>query len=142
MAAQWTEIVVDCTDPQLLAEFWCQVLGWQVIDSDEDSVEIYPAPISDADWVGNIRSGPVIPSILFLRVPEQKSVKNRLHIDVSPVDCTQPEEVTRILELGATLLEPARQEGRSWSVLADPEGNEFCVLRSLAPPIDSPILTP
>jgi hypothetical protein len=75
----------------------------------------------------------VPPTIFLCRVPETKKVKNRLHFDVSPVDGTQADEVARIEALGATRADIGQSGVESWTVLADPEGNEFCVLRSLAP---------
>ena len=71
---------------------------------------------------------PDAPALLFLRVPERKVVKNRLHIDVNPVNCDQQQEVERILALGARHVDVGQGE-QTWVVLADPEGNEFCVLR-------------
>lgn len=73
---------------------------------------------------------PVPPTLVFGPVPEAKSVKNRLHIDVSPVDCSRDEEVERLLGLGSSHVDIGQGE-QSWVVLADPEGNEFCVLRTL-----------
>ena len=116
MASKFTELCVDCADPQRLAEFWSQVLDYKITESDEDSVEI----------AGPEGSGP---TILFVEVPEEKTVKNRLHIDVSPSDREQDEEVERITALGATPADVGQGPDVSWVVLADPEGNEFCVLR-------------
>jgi hypothetical protein len=79
-----------------------------------------------------IRAGPVAPTLVFALVPESKTVKNRVHIDVSPIDRDRDEEVQRLLGLGARHVDVGQGE-QSWVVLADPEGNEFCVLRSLRP---------
>lgn len=117
MSSAFTELCVDCSDPALLARFWCDVLGWEITDSDDESVEI------------TARDGSR-PKILFITVPEAKSVKNRLHIDVNPTDRDQDAEVERILALGATRADVGQGPDVSWVVLADPEGNEFCVLRS------------
>ena len=68
----------------------------------------------------------------FVQVPEPKSIKNRLHLDLSPVDNSHAEEIDRALQLGATRVDVGQGE-QPWEVLADPEGNEFCMLRSLAP---------
>ncbi|SCF14326.1 hypothetical protein GA0070607_6068 [Micromonospora coriariae] len=73
------------------------------------------------------------PTVVFIQVPEGKTVKNRLHLDVSPIDGSTEDEVTRLLGLGATRTDVGQGAGRSWVVMADPEGNEFCVLRTLAP---------
>jgi Glyoxalase-like domain len=114
MAARFTELVVDALDPAALAAFWSAVLGWPArVDQDGD-VEI-------ADPSG------ALPTVLFARVPEPKTVKDRLHIDVSPVGCDQDEELTRLLGLGARRVDIGQGE-TSWVVLADPEGNEFCLL--------------
>jgi hypothetical protein len=115
MSARFTELVVDALDPSALSEFWSAVLGWPATGADEDGdVEI-------ADPSG------ALPTLLFARVPEAKTVKDRLHIDVSPVGCDQDEELTRLLALGARRIDIG-QGDPSWVVLADPEGNEFCLL--------------
>ncbi|MDQ4095620.1 MAG: VOC family protein [Actinomycetota bacterium] len=120
MASAFTELCIDCSNPQLLAEFWSGVLDYKITESTGDEVEI----------VGPEGSGP---SILFVTVPEEKTVKNRLHIDVSPTDREQDEEVERILALGASHADVGQGPDVSWVVLADPEGNEFCVLRPREP---------
>ena len=125
MTSRVTAINVDCHQPRQLAAFWCAVLGYKIIEEQEDFVEI-------GNWepsVEAMRAGPVTPTLVFARVPESKTVKNRVHIDVSPTDRDQDEEVQRLLELGAQHVDVGQGE-QSWVVLADPEGNEFCVLRS------------
>jgi catechol 2,3-dioxygenase-like lactoylglutathione lyase family enzyme len=119
VTARLTEIVVDCTDAERLAEFWCGVLGWEIVDRDEGDVEI------------GGRGG--MPTILFQPVPEPKTVKNRIHLDVNPTDRDQAEEVERIVALGARRVDVG-QGDQTWVVLADPEGNELCVLRSRVEP--------
>ncbi|MDR7252613.1 catechol 2,3-dioxygenase-like lactoylglutathione lyase family enzyme [Nocardioides sp. BE266] len=133
MASRMTEISVDCHDPERLAAFWCEVLGWVVLDREPGLVEIASAPPDDAALLEAVRSGPVVPTMFFAQVPEDKVVKNRIHFDVSPVDVSQEDEVERILALGASRAAVGQTGEESWTVLADPEGNEFCVLRSLAP---------
>ena len=133
MSARMTEISIDCADPARLADFWCGVLGYAVLDASDDLVEIGPPGRSDADLLDAVRRGPVAPTIFLARVPEPKPGKNRLHFDVSPVDGTQAAEVARLEALGATRADIGQTGAESWVVLADPEGNEFCVLRSLAP---------
>jgi predicted enzyme related to lactoylglutathione lyase len=112
-------ITVDCADPYPLAAFWREVTGFP-IDSDcgPDDVEVgLVAPDGH-------------PGILFIRVPEGKSVKNRVHLDIVPQATTRDDEVARLVRLGATLVDDRRQpDGRGWVVLADPAGNEFCVER-------------
>ncbi len=117
MPVKLTEIVIDCAEPEALATFWCAVLGWKVVDRDEGSVEIGPG-------------GGGGPTLLFEPVPEAKVVKNRIHLDVRPTE-DQRAEVGRIIGLGAQLIDIG-QGNVSWVVLADPEGNEFCVLRETA----------
>ena len=126
MASRFTELVVDSHDPRGLAQFWCEVLGYRIVDEDDEVVEIgTEQPVAE-----EVARGPVPPTIVFVPVPEGKSVKNRLHIDVSPIDRDPPEEVERLLALGATRADIG-QGDVAWTVLADPEGNEFCVLRRL-----------
>jgi hypothetical protein len=133
MASRLTEISLDCHDPDLLAEFWAAVLDWVVIHHEPGLVEIGPPGRDDADLLDAVRSGPVSPTLFLAQVPEDKVAKNRVHFDVSPVDRSQEDEVQRILALGATRADIGQTGEESWTVLADPEGNEFCVLRSLAP---------
>lgn len=129
MTSRFTELTVDCHDPERLAAFWCAVLDFKVIDSGEGKVEI-------GSWVPTVeevRARQMPPTLVFIRVPEGKAGKNRLHLDVSPVDSSTEEEVARLLGLGATRKDVGQGPGRSWVVMADPEGNEFDVLRTLAP---------
>src|SRR6478735_5346842 len=124
MTSRLTETNIDCADPVRLADFWCAALGYVVTLTEPDFIEIGPAGRSDAEILDAVRRGPV--------VPEGKTVKNRVHLDISPIDCTQAEEVARLEALGARRVDIG-QGDESWVVMADPEGNEFCVLRSLAP---------
>ena len=114
MPAKFTELVVDAADPSALARFWEQVLGWERTFDDEGLVEI--------SGPGNAK-----PRIVFAPVPEPKTLKNRIHIDVNPVGMDRDEEVERLIGLGARRVDIGKGE-QSWVVLADPEGNEFCVL--------------
>ena len=116
MGSKFTELVVDSAAPDRLAAFWMAVLGWQPTGRYQGAVEIAGPPGSG-------------PSLTFVPVPEAKSVKNRLHLDVNPVGCDQEQEVERLIGLGARRIDIGQDE-QSWVVLADPEGNEFCVLRS------------
>ena len=116
MGSKFTELIVDCAEPNRLADFWAAVLGWERTNRYEDEVEIAGPPGSG-------------PSLLFIRVPEAKGVKNRLHIDVNPVGCDRDEEVDRLIGLGARRIDIGQGE-QTWVVLADPEGNEFCVLQT------------
>jgi hypothetical protein len=128
MASKLTELAIDCADPHALARFWCAVLDYEV-QGDEDGVVTIGTP---AVPEGRNRPGPVPPTLTFARVPEGKTVKNRLHLDVNPTDRDQDEEVRRLLDLGARRTDVGQGE-QPWVVLADPEGNEFCVLADRCP---------
>lgn len=117
MACRFTELIVDARDPQLLARFWGEVLGWEAGESKGEITWLKPP-------------APAVPLIVFVPVPEGKTVKNRIHIDVSATDRSRDEEVERVLALGARRADVGQGEDVSWVVLADPEGNEFCVLGS------------
>jgi hypothetical protein len=132
MASRFTEIVVDCHDTEAQAVFWAAVLGYRVVDTSDGDVEIAPPEYEPADWPEQVRRAPTAPTLVFQVVPEGKTVKNRLHIDVSPIDRTQEAEVERLIALGARHADIGQTGDESWTVLVDPEGNEFCVLRSLA----------
>src|SRR5690349_375555 len=121
MSLRWQSVVIDANDPAPLAEFWCAVLGREVTYSDDDEIVLEPP-------VGSPERG-VSPDLLLLRVPDGKAGKNRLHIDLRPEN--QDEEVRRIEALGATRVSIGQGPEATWVVLADPEGNEFCVLRAL-----------
>lgn len=128
MTSKLTEVAIDCADPVGLAAFWCEVLGYAVQD-EEDGVVTIGSPLVPE---GRERPGPVPPTLTFARVPEGKTVKNRLHLDVNPTDLDQAEEVARLLDLGARWADVGQGE-QSWVVLLDPEGNEFCVLATRCP---------
>jgi hypothetical protein len=115
VSCRFTELIIDAEDPHALAVFWRQVLGYEERDRDENAVEIAGPPGTG-------------PSLVFLRVPERKSVKNRLHIDVNATDRDQVAELERLLSLGARPVDIGQGDDVSWHVLADPEGNEFCLL--------------
>ncbi|MEJ7652983.1 MAG: VOC family protein [Chloroflexia bacterium] len=122
MTSRINHITFDCADPYALAGFWSQVLGYQ-----EDPEN----PNAPGDPEGFIAPPDGGPALLFIIVPEPKSVKNRVHLDIMPTDRTRDEEVARLLELGAVqVADHRRSDGTGWAVLADPEGNEFCVERS------------
>ncbi|MFI5779308.1 VOC family protein [Nocardia sp. NPDC051570] len=80
-----------------------------------------------------LRGGAEVPNMMFVRVPDPKSGKNRLHFDICPIDSDQETELNRLQALGAARVDVGQGDGRAWVVLADPEGNEFCLSRSLAP---------
>ena len=117
---RWQCVCVDSTDPARIADFWQAALGWRRTYEDADEVVLEPPAGSPEDGVS--------PDLLFLRVPEGKTVKNRLHLDLRPVD--QAAEVARLEGLGARRVDVGQGE-QTWVVLADPDDNEFCVLRPL-----------
>ena len=120
MTATVQNVAFDCADPYTLGQFWATVTG---------------RPLSDEDNPGDPEASIRLDSgitLFFNQVPESKVVKNRVHVCLRP-DGPRDEEVERLLGLGATLVADLRTpDGRGWAVLADPEGNEFCVLRSAA----------
>ncbi|MFC5213175.1 VOC family protein [Streptomyces coerulescens] len=116
MTSRIRHTTIDSADPYRLAGFWSQVLGLPVHEDGRPGGE--DALIEGA-------------GLLFMAVPEPKTVKNRVHLDLQPEDRSRDEEVERVLALGATLVDDRRNpDGTGWAVLADPEGNEFCVERS------------
>jgi len=131
---EWATI--DSVDPRRLAEFWCGALGYVLYDDKNgEVVEIGPDPEApDEERLADLRRGPAVPSMVFVRVPEAKSgAKNRVHFEITPIDSDQRAELDRLLALGASKVDVGQGDGRSWVTLADPEGNEFCLARSLAP---------
>jgi len=123
MTSRVSHTSIDCRDAYALSVFWAGVLGYAG-DPDE--------PDEPGDEECLLLSPDGAHRLLFLQVPEPKSVKNRLHLDLEPVGVTREEEVERILALGATLLDDRRRPDGGWAVLADPEGHEFCVLLTRA----------
>ena len=116
MGSVINEINIDCADPERVAQFWGEVLGWQ------------PQSNEEYFWMcasGNPEDGGLI--LVFAEVPEPKTVKNRVHIDLSPKGSDQAQELERLLRLGARHVDIGQGEV-PWFVLADPEGNEFCLL--------------
>ncbi len=110
-----SSVVIDSVNPGLLADFWCGALGYEIVEEDETGISI-----------GSPQNvGPVIDILL---VPEVKSVKNRLHLDLRAIDSTTAAELARLLGLGAERVDVGQAPDVSWVVLADPEGNEFCLL--------------
>ncbi|TDW21639.1 VOC family protein [Kribbella kalugense] len=129
MTSKFTELAIDCADPSGLARFWCAVLGYEVQD-EEDGLVTIGSPLLPE---GRERPGPVPPTLTFARVPEGKTIKNRLHLDLNATDGGQDEEVRRLLDLGAHHADVGQTGEESWVTLADPEGNEFCVLAGQHP---------
>ena len=121
MASQTSNFCIDADDPYAQTQWWSQVLDDHHLPEDDDQ--------EPGDEECGLE-GPDGRYLLFLKVPEPKTVKNRMHICLRPTDRGRDEEIERILGLGATLVNDLRKpDGSGWAVLADPEGNEFCVLR-------------
>jgi hypothetical protein len=126
MACRISELVLGCRDPELLARFWCEVLDYVVLGHEDDgSVEIGPR-----EGFG----GPQ-PTIVLNPEAEPEQGKPRLHLDVNPTDRDQDAELERLLRLGARPADIGQTGQESWHVLADPEGNEFCLLRRRLDPL-------
>ncbi len=121
---RWQCVIVDCADPEPVATFWAAALGWRRTHVSADGGEIVLEPPEGSPEDG------VSPDLLFIRVPDPTPGKNRLHLDLRPTD--QAAEVARLEGLGATRAEVGQAErgDASWIVMADVEGNEFCVLRA------------
>lgn len=117
MPIRWEQVVVDAEDPHRLARWWAEALGYVIVHEEPDEVEIR-------------RSAHELPGLLFGRAADPKIVKNRLHLDLRPED--QEAEVERLVDMGARPADIG-QGDVSWVVLADPEGNEFCVLSGRKP---------
>ena len=113
MAVLWEQIIVDSADPVALGRWWKDALNWVVVDESDEHIEIRPTPDR-------------MPGLLFVPSAEPKTGKNRLHIDLRPDD--QEAEVQRVLALGARHADVGQTGDEPWVVLADPEGNEFCIL--------------
>ena len=132
MACRLSEIVVDARDPEALAAWWVEALGYRVLGREEGAVEIGP----------EVGFGGAAPTLVFAPVAEPTPGKPRLHLDLNATDRDQDAELERLLGLGATRADVGQREGRagedqgvSWHVLADPEGNPFCLLRTRLDPL-------
>lgn len=124
MVSQISHTTFDCLDAFALSTFWKQVLGFADVPGDPNE------PGDEECMIVGTGGGP---RLLFVEVPEGKGSKNRVHFDLEPTDRDRDDEIERVVALGATPLHDLRKEdGSGWLVLADPEGNEFCILRSRA----------
>ncbi|HEY8471325.1 MAG TPA: VOC family protein [Natronosporangium sp.] len=119
MACRITELILDVRDPERLARFWCDVLGYVELERDGEDVVIGPP--------GASFGGPQ-PVMILSQTDQPKLEKLRLHLDVSATDRSQEEELARLLAAGARHVDIGQTGEESWYVLADPEGNEFCLL--------------
>lgn len=123
MPSQLATVAIDAINPQVVADFWCAVLGWHVLEADTGIISIGPRDKTH-------------PSIDVIAVPERKTVKNRLHFDLRADGVTTAEELGRLLALGARRTDEGQGPDLSWVVLADPEGNEFCLLSRSVQDVD------
>lgn len=120
MACRISELVLDCRDPEALARFWCEVLDFTVLDREEDGIEIGPR-----EGFG----GPQ-PTLVLSRCDDPRRGKLPLHIDVNATDRDDTAELQRLLDAGAEPVDVGQTGEEPWHVLADPEGNKFCLLRA------------
>jgi hypothetical protein len=125
VACRISELVLKCHDPEVLARFWCEVLDFIVLDREEGLIEIGPR-----EGFGGAQ-----PTIIFIRNDEPNTGNPRLHIDVNATDRDQEAELERLLKLGARPADIGQTGEESWHVLADPEGNEFCLLKRRLNPL-------
>jgi predicted enzyme related to lactoylglutathione lyase len=114
MTSRLAAIAIDAVDSRRVAEFWCAVLGWRIVEEDPEFISI-------------AGDGPGL-KIDIAAVPERKQLKNRLHLDVRADGVSTEQELQRLLDLGATHVDLGQPADATWTVLADPEGNEFCLL--------------
>lgn len=131
MALRWYTVVVDSHDTAALSRWWAETLDFQIVFESDDEVTIIPRhlsvdPIQDlTTWMSQAQG------LVFVPVPEGKTIKNRLHIDLAPHSSQDRDaEIRGLLERGATLADVGQRDDVTWTVLRDPEGNEFCVLSS------------
>jgi hypothetical protein len=115
MPSRLAAIAIDAVDPAVVADFWCAALGWVVLEREPGGITIGEG---EGSW----------PQIDIFAVPEAKTVKNRLHLDLRADGLSTSDELDRLLALGARRADVGQSSAATWVVLADPEGNEFCLL--------------
>jgi hypothetical protein len=116
MPVRISSVCIDAVEPRPVANFWAAVLGWEVVEDDDDGISL-ASPARD------------LPALDILVVPEGKQVKNRLHLDLRADGNSFDAELDRLEGLGARRVDVGQGPDVTWVVLADPEGNEFCLLR-------------
>ena len=121
MSLRIQNLTIDAVDPRPVADFWEQALSWRRTSEEPDEIVLEPPAGSAEDGV--------VADLLVVRVPEGRQVKNRVHLDLRPDD--QAAEVRRLEALGARRVDIGQGDDVTWVVMADPDGNEFCVLRAL-----------
>lgn len=128
MALRWYSIVIDSRDPAALARWWGETLSWPLVYESEDGDEAVIAPPFAEQLAGTVPREQQPQGLVFVPVPEAKTVKNRLHIDLAPApDESLQDAVDALVARGAARADVGQQDV-PWVVLTDPEGNEFCVL--------------
>ncbi|MEO7061263.1 MAG: VOC family protein [Lapillicoccus sp.] len=130
MALRWYSTVIDSHDVAALARWWAETLSWSVVYEDDDEVSLAPGWV-DADTLARVPWERVGPGLTFVPVPETKATKNRLHIDLAPHTSDDRDAlVAGLVSRGAARADVGQPDDVTWTVLTDPEGNEFCVLSS------------
>lgn len=131
MSLRWYTVVVDCHDVRAQGHWWATALDWQIVYEADDEVVIIPGWV-DLSTLADIPWEQQGVGMVFGSVPEAKTLKNRLHIDLAPhTSQDRDAEIERLIELGACRIDVGQDESEvPWTVLGDPEGNEFCVLSS------------
>ncbi|OLF10310.1 glyoxalase [Actinophytocola xinjiangensis] len=124
MASRITELVIDCVDPQRLGDFWCEVLGYAEMGWEDGALVVGP-PVA----------GSPLPALVLSPSEDPRRGKLPLHLDVNPTDRDQDAELERLLAAGARPVDVGQTGDEPWHVLADPEGNEFCLLRTRVEPV-------
>jgi catechol 2,3-dioxygenase-like lactoylglutathione lyase family enzyme len=128
MSIRWNSLAVDCQDIKAQSRWWAEALGWRIaFEADDEVILVPPHALAEPRDIPVLERGP---GLVFVTVPEPKTVKNRLHIELAPpADGDQEAEVRRLEALGARRVDVGQDPATAtWVVLADPEGNEFCVL--------------
>ena len=130
MALRWYTTVIDSHAPRTLAAWWAEALDWQLVYAADDECVIIPSWV-DPELAASTPWERLGPGLVFVTVPEPKTIKNRLHLDLAPhTSQDRDAEVARLELLGARRVDVGQGSDVTWTVLADPEGNEFCVLSS------------
>lgn len=130
MALRWYTTVIDCRDISAQARFWAEALNWRPMFESDDEIVLVPRH-ADQEPFASLPFEQIPPGLVFVPVPEGKTVKNRLHLDLAAhVSDDRDAEIQRLIDLGANRVDVGQSEDVTWTVLADPEGNEFCVLSS------------
>jgi hypothetical protein len=129
MTLRWYSNVIESTDPSRLARWWAAALGWEVIYESPD--EVIAVPPWAAELSGSLPFERVPPGFVFVLVSHEKAQKNRIHMDFAPhTSLDRDAEIERLIDLGASRVDAGQPDDATWTVLADIDGNEFCVLSS------------